>query len=52
MSPEKRAIHSHCAQCMAKYKDKERDCERPHCPLYAFMPYRKAQERECVEEAS
>ncbi len=46
------AIHAKCAHCMAKYRNKKLDCLMPDCPLYAFRPNGKAQERECVEEAS
>ena len=38
----KQAILANCYQCMGFYIDGKNDCERPNCPLYPFMPYRKS----------
>ena len=48
MSPEIQAIQAKCAECMEKYRNPQKDCERPHCPLHPFMPYRKQDAGEVV----
>jgi hypothetical protein len=36
------AVVAKCCDCMGYYADGLLDCENPTCPLYPWMPYRKA----------
>ena len=37
------AIQAMCHQCTGMYVDGKQDCEVYSCPLYTWMPYRKAE---------
>ena len=46
----KLAIELMCHQCCGMYSDGRTDCECVRCPLYTFMPYRKAEPDESIFE--
>ncbi len=39
------AILARCYDCMSYYADGISDCRTTECPLYVFMPYRKARRK-------
>ena len=45
------AIEALCCECMGFYQDvgSMEDCENPRCPLYYYMPYRKKEDKPCLD---